>query len=223
MSTENATLLSGGQNELPNMDDLERDKGEKKSRIFLSVMMIAQLLIGFGVAVAVYKLGSTEKYDRKIAAVKGEDMQWAYLAAVVFTRLVAWVNLYPMVYKARLMQFDSGNLRANMYIYKTPAGQPVLLDEGPEVGKYNRANRSLTHFTEWAAAMCVAFLMVAYCFPVPAFVLTIVYALGRVLHQIGYAAKGYGGHAKGFMLNSIANSTMEGFLLLVALKGFDIM
>ena len=93
------------------MDDLERDKGEKKSRIFLSVMMIAQLLIGFGIAVAVYKLGSTEKYDRKIAAVKGEDMQWAYLAAVVFTRLVAWVNLYPMVYKARLMQFDSGNLR----------------------------------------------------------------------------------------------------------------
>ena len=118
---------------------------------------------------------------------------------------------------------SSPYFQANMYIYKTPAGQPVLLDEGPEVGKYNRANRSLTHFTEWAAAMCVAFLMVAYCFPVPAFVLTIVYALGRVLHQIGYAAKGYGGHAKGFMLNSIANSTMEGFLLLVALKGFDIM
>lgn len=48
------------------------------------------------------------------------------------------------------MRLSSGNLRANMMIYKqlgSKDGQYVVLEtEGP-VGCYNRANRSLFHFT----------------------------------------------------------------------------
>ena len=35
------------------------------------------------------------------------------------SRTCAFVNLYPMIYKSRVMRGKSGNLRANMYVYKT--------------------------------------------------------------------------------------------------------
>lgn len=66
--------------------------------------------------------------------------------------MVSWVNQFPMLYKHKVMRINSGNLRANMMIYKelgSKENAPYvgLETEGP-VGCYNRANRSLFHFTD---------------------------------------------------------------------------
>lgn len=64
--------------------------------------------------------------------------------------LMAWVNLYPTVLKARIMK--GGNPRANMYIYKVfgPQEYLVFLEEEGDIGRYNRANRSLHHLIEYS-------------------------------------------------------------------------
>lgn len=77
---------------------------------------------------------------------------YLYAAAALFGLMVHWINQFPMIYKHMLMRMNSGNLRANMMIYKQlgakeDAPYVVLETQGP-VGCYNRANRSLFHFTE---------------------------------------------------------------------------
>ena len=77
---------------------------------------------------------------------------YLYAAAAVFGVMVSWVNQFPMLYKHKVMRINSGNLRANMMIYKELGAKEDapyigLETEGP-VGCYNRANRSLFHFTE---------------------------------------------------------------------------
>ncbi len=57
-----------------------------------------------------------------------------------------------MLYKHKVMRLNSGNLRANMMIYKElgakeDAPYVGLETQGP-VGCYNRANRSLFHFND---------------------------------------------------------------------------
>ena len=82
--------------------------------------------------------------------VQGEQ-GYLYAAAAVFGLMVSWVNQYPMLYKHKVMRLSSGNLRANMMIYKElgakgDAPYIGLETDGP-VGCYNRANRSLFHFS----------------------------------------------------------------------------
>jgi uncharacterized membrane protein YecN with MAPEG domain len=86
-------------------------------------------------------------------------------------------------------------------------------------GRYNRANRSLAHFTETAPAVVVLLALVAPVFPFPGFVLTALYCLGRVLHMRG-EAKGYGSHGVGFALSMAVTLVLEGLCTVAACKGF---
>ena len=95
------------------------------------------------------------------------------------------------------------NLRTNMTIYKAlnpdgdfgddknptnpQQGPAVVMVEGGATGQFNRANRSLTHFTEFAPAIVVLFLVVKDVFPCGAFICAVVYTYGRVIHQTGEA------------------------------------
>merc|ERR1719482_2630596 len=96
--------------------------------------------MGVGMATGVYKLGSTSTYNRKLAALP-EDFGYLCLAASLFGACVAFANFYPMAYKARIMEGKDGNLRANMYIYKTvdeenkKDGNYVVLEEKGDTGK----------------------------------------------------------------------------------------
>merc|ERR1740130_306665 len=124
--------------------------------------------IGFGIAFAVYKSGSTAIYDAKIQSVASNGMAYCYLSAWVFARLVSVLNFYPMRYKSRVMRSKSGNLRVNQFIYKLVgegAGENavVLADDGDH-GRYNRANRSLNHFLENAGGMMLALILCSYVF-----------------------------------------------------------
>ena len=184
------------------------------------------LAIGLAIACGIYKYGSTAAYDKKIAAAVAHDGHWIYLAVVVFGRLVALINTYPMSWKGKVMRMKSGNLRSNMYIYKQvgdkAADNAVVLEDGGDVGGYNRANRSLHHMVETFGVLVVGLALAGAVFPFPVFVLTCLFAVGRVMHQVGYTT-GYGSHGLGFMVaNMIALNALEGLCLLVALKGFGV-
>jgi hypothetical protein len=134
-------------------------------------------------------------------------LQWAYLSAFVFGYLVVWLNLYPMQYKSLVLRGKSGNLRANMFIYKMAAegaseSRVVLASEGDE-GLYNRANRSLYHFTENAMGLVLSIALNSFTFPIPTFVLVCIYFVGRILYTMGYTSGGYGKHAPGFIITAL--------------------
>ena len=135
------------------------------------------------------------------------------------------LNLYPMGYKGRIMRGSSGNLRANMFIYKNAAensseSRVVLATEGDE-GHYNRANRSLYHFAENSIQLALAIGLCSFVFPFPTFILTVILFVGRLIYTVGYTSGGYGKHAPGFLLVSIAVNTLYGMLLITAFKGMN--
>mmetsp|Transcript_3807 Transcript_3807/g.10256 ORF Transcript_3807/g.10256 Transcript_3807/m.10256 type:complete len:134 (+) Transcript_3807:2-403(+) len=116
------------------------------------------------------------------------------------------------------MTGKSGNLRANMFIFKvaTPINSAkfpyVVMEEEGGIGEYNRANRSMNHFVENAAGVMLAVLLAGFVFPTPTAVLVVLFSIGRVLHQTGYAAGGYGKHAPGFMLSTITQMALIGLV-----------
>merc|ERR1712154_340552 len=165
-------------------------------------------------------------YNKNIAGL-AEDEGYLFLAAAVFGFVVDWVNQYPMLYKTMVMRFGSGNLRANMMIYKAAGSNEkapyvVLETEGP-VGSYNRANRSLTHFVENSLPVVLSILLAGRVFALPTLILTASFALGRILHQFGYATVGYGAHAPGYMLAMLSSVVLQGLCIVVGAKnlGFN--
>ena len=61
------------------------------------------------------------------------------------------------------------------------------------------------------------------CFPVAAFVCTCFFCVGRVLHQVRYSNDGYGAHAPGFVVCIFASATLEGLVLVAALRGAGVL
>ena len=118
--------------------------------------------------------------------------------------LVFFQNTFPTQYKARVMRGKSGNLRANMFIYKHAAEgnseSAIVYDEAGDVGLYNRSNRALYHFIENSSPMILSIILASFVYAVPIFVLTMIYVVGRIIYSIGYTSKGYGGHVPGFIL-----------------------
>ena len=107
-----------------------------------------------------------------------------------------------------------------MFIYKLAAAEAspsmVILEEKGAVGEYNRANRALMHFVENALPVVISWALNSFVYPLPSFVLMVIYCVGRVLYSIGYTG-GYGKHAPGFMLQQLSMVTMLGLLLVVTI------
>jgi len=191
-----------------------------------AAFLIVPRMVGAAIAFAIYTYGKKALYDKNMAGLVDGERGYLYAAAVVFSFLVSWLNNYPMLYKSMVMRMGSGNLRANMMIYKTAGaeqGSPyvVLETEGP-VGSYNRANRSLTHFTEYSIAVVLCVLLAGNVFPLPTLVTTAVFALGRIMHQVGYSAIGYGGHGAGFGIAMMSSMVLEMLCLVVAVKSLGL-
>ena len=147
------------------------------------------------------------------------------LACVLFSWMVIWLNMYPMRFKEAVMNGKAGgaNLRANMQIYKLATdtnneGSAVVLHTEGDLGRYNRANRSIYHFLETTLGMVISLPISFFLFPLPTFVLVCLYSLGRIIYQVGYTNGGYGGHVWGFMCDRIAVLTIQGFMILAYTK-----
>ncbi len=214
---------------MPDMSDEEETPKSMIKEVLGNIM--SPLPLGFvGVLVVIGLLGgwliyalAGDKVDTQI----GVDKGFLFLAAIVFGRMVLQLNFFPMQYKSKIMKGKSKNLRTNMAIYK-PLNQEggtdeksaaiVMVAEG-DVGKYNRANRSLTHFTETVPSVLFMLFLVGPVFPQAAFGIVVVYSLGRVLHQRG-EAESYGAHGKGFMLSLLSTFVLEGLCWICAVKSF---
>ncbi|ETW09780.1 hypothetical protein H310_00261 [Aphanomyces invadans] len=213
-----ATLDSG----LPALTEAEK----KSSYGALFGGVLIPLAVGTGIAFAVYTFGPKAAYDKRIKVVLGNELHWVALAIVLLGRTVAIVNMYPAtILKGQIMRRNSGNLRSNPFIYKAigkdaKENAVVFIDDG-EVGAYNRANRSLHHMIENYGSLVAGLLLAGNVFAFPVFVATALFAVGRIVHQVGYTT-GYGSHGLGFVLSLIAIVTVEGMLLIVGLKGLKL-
>ena len=102
---------------LPELSEEEKDKWEKVNTwMFCSLGPIISASIGISIAYLIYHFGQTEKYDLRLESARYYDMQWAFLGTWLFNIFVYWTNMYPMIYKSRIMK--GGNLRANMFIFR---------------------------------------------------------------------------------------------------------
>ncbi|RQM28795.1 hypothetical protein B5M09_010844 [Aphanomyces astaci] len=221
MGSDNGAKSATHDSGLPALTDAEK----KKSYGGLFVVLTVPLAIGTAIAYSVYTLGPQATYEKRIKALLGNELHWACLAIVLLGRTVAFVNFYPTIHKAQIMRGNSGNLRSNPFIYKAIGKDAkenaiVFIDDG-EVGAYNRANRSLQHLVENYGSLVAGLFLAGNVFAFPVFVATVVFAVGRIAHQVGYTS-GYGGHGLGFVLSLFAISTVEGLLLVIGLKGLKL-
>jgi len=196
---------------------------EKGSSSLIVPLAITFVPLGIGtlIALAIHKFGNTEKYDEKITAVKAAETLWVYAALVVFGRMVTFINVYPMIFKGKIMAGDSGNIRSNPFIFKQIGDKAmenmVIFEDQGDIGAYNRANRSIHHMIENFGAFVAGLFMAGSVFPFPVFVLVCLFSAGRVMHQVGYTS-GYGSHAAGFMCATLAATTVEGLCFTVFLQ-----
>ena len=115
------------------------------------------------------------------------------------------------------------NFRSNQFLYKlatdqTDTGPTIIMREEGEPGRYNRANRSIYHFIENTFGFVIALPFAFFLFPFPSFALVALQCVGRIVYQIGYTAKGYGGHIPGFILDTFAQRILGGLLIVAFLK-----
>lgn len=184
--------------------------------------------IGTGIAWAVYA-ASRADVDARLASMQtsGFDLKWAYASVVTLGLTVRILNFLPTAWKNGGLNYgDVTNHRANPFIYQamdTETNEPI--EDGKKIlyattgpaGAYTRANRSLQHFTENSGPMLAALYMAAQVFPIATFVTTLIFGLGRIWHMAGYAIKGYGGHAMGFVVSMMATAVLEGMCLVAAI------
>mmetsp|Transcript_33833 Transcript_33833/g.58046 ORF Transcript_33833/g.58046 Transcript_33833/m.58046 type:complete len:278 (+) Transcript_33833:84-917(+) len=211
---------------LPKIAEDKKPDGATFLLVVAPMMVAVPASIGLGMAFAMFTFGTTAYYESRIELVVQWDMHYAYLAAALVGMAVRLINMYPMRYKSAIMKGDSENLRSNMYVYKAigpdAAEHHVVFDDDGDVGKYNRANRSLHHMVENHAIILASLVLGSFVFPAQTLACTAIWGGGRLLHQTLYAAGGYGKHAFGFLLAFMSSICLEGLLLLVAVKGFGV-
>ena len=178
---------------LPNLTEEDKEKAANSDKFKSVFYPIVSTLIGTGIAFLIYRFGSKDKYDAKIQAAKAFDASWLILALIIFSFVVNWLNMYPMRFKERFMGgYSAGNLRANPLIYqfatmRADESPVVILSDKEEVGSYNRANRSLHHLLETGIPFIMSTVVTFYLLPFPTFVILLLFCIGRILHQMGYA------------------------------------
>ena len=101
----------------------------------------------------------------------------------------------------------------------------VCLEHDGTVGKFNRANRSLHHMGENSFSIFILGFFLAKLFPLPIFVCSIAWSIGRIGHQYMYAEKGYGfvTHLPFYIIECYSRMFMHGLLLIVALRCGQVM
>jgi uncharacterized membrane protein YecN with MAPEG domain len=179
--------------------------------------------IGYGLAVAIYHVDQA-KHDEHLTILAQNNLHFLYFAGVLLALLTKFLNFFPAGLKDAAMRGQArGNIRANMYLYKVsgPAHDslpPVILEDEGAAGRYNRANRSLHHYVENSLPVFLATPLAGFAFPAAVFVLVAIFCVARVMHQVGYPNKGYGGHGAGFGLALLATVILEGLVLVAGLR-----
>merc|ERR1719266_915824 len=203
--------------------DLATARGHACKQVFSTVMvMVVFQAIGAGIACAIYFWGDTENYNMRLEAGKKNDMCWPAFSVCVFAFTVVYLNIFPMFYKEQFMK--GGNFRANQFVYRqatSPDGSDssaVILYDTGIIGNYNRGNRSIGHFLENCLPIIVTLPIGFTFFPFPTAMCFCVYALGRIIYQVGYTAIGFGAHFPGFLMDRFTTFTMVALCFIAFIK-----
>ena len=207
---------------------LTDEEKAKKGLIFnIGKVVIPCLLVSIsvGIGFAIHEWFDTALYESRIALLKEYDMQWACLGAVIFYCTVIWLNIYVIDRKAKYSHGEK-NLSPNFFIYSFAnqnsfESSAVILNEEGDIGKYNRGNRSIQYFIETNLSILVLLPITAFVYPTPSLVGFIIYCLGRIVYQIGYANFGFGGHFPGFGLDRTSSAIFIGLTIVATYKGFQ--
>mmetsp|Transcript_56037 Transcript_56037/g.126444 ORF Transcript_56037/g.126444 Transcript_56037/m.126444 type:complete len:252 (-) Transcript_56037:92-847(-) len=201
---------------LPKLEKHEQAREGWRGCRNVVALLVLPRLGALGVSCLLYHFGDKSFYDSMFEFFNEfSDTKLGYLFIVValFSFLISWLNTVPLVHKARVLTTASSNLRANPYLYKVNSHRssmpPVILEEDGPVGEYNRANRSLHHFVEWSTAVAITMPFAGSVFPLPVLVLTVLFAMGRIWHQVGYSHEGYGSHVGGFYIATLSSAVIE--------------
>ena len=203
--------------------------GEEKSSSLakLTAFTLIPFVIGFGIAEAIHRASGFDMYVQVTDNdLRPRQLYYLYFSAVLFSWLCRWLNMYPAGFKNAAVgsygKAAKGNIRANMYLYtlahKSGESSLVVMEEGGAAGQYNRANRSLHHFVENAIGAALCLPLAGFVYPAASFIVTILFALGRVWHQMGYTVQGYGGHGAGFGISLVATVILEGLTAVAGLR-----
>ena len=176
------------------------------------------MAVGVGIAFLIYKYGGQDFHDEKIATGAAAELGMPCISIFIFGYCTVWLNIFPLYYKEQMMP-ASGNIRANQFLYKQATDNDgtqsaVVLYSDGKIGSYNRGNRSIGHMLESVLPILVTLPVGYLIYPVATGVLLIIYSLGRVSHQIGYATVGFGAHQPGFILDRITTFTMMGLVIM---------
>ena len=149
-------------------------------------------------------------------------MVWAYMGACIFLLTVIAMNMYSLSTKGRIC-LSEGNIRANLFFFKQAAAveeesSAIVLYTNGDLGLYNRANRGLYHFIENAIPVVIAAQFTVFAYTLPTIFLVGIYCFGRIIYQIGYTHYGFGGHFPGFILDRLSMFTLNGLLIVSAIK-----
>lgn len=198
-----------------------------KAVLILALVLIIPSFVGLALAKFVVlspTFNSSDllaSYAVNVAALS-PDKGYLLLAVLLLSKTMTFLNMYPAIYwKPQVMPQNAGNLRANMQIFKiigsdAPKNACVVLETEGALGAYNRANRSLTHMVENSLSFLAGIAVCGMLYPFAVFVLTSGWCIGRVMHQVGYSV-GYGSHAAGAAISSMASLVLEGLLLFTAI------
>ena len=135
-------------------------------------------------------------------------------------------NYYPGNKKLILLQQQKKDLEEgggdDDKLLKKPVTL-VCLEHDGVVGKFNRANRSLHHMGENSFSIFISAFFLAKIFPLPIFISSIIWSIGRMGHQYMYAEKGYGvvTHLPFYIIECYSRMFMHGLLLIVALRCYN--
>ena len=170
---------------LPKVVDVEaaRKKGVKVMLMTWGLNHVF-MAVGLGVAFLVYYFTGRDTYDKKLAAGSAAQLGLPCLAIVVFAYSVAWINIFPLVYKEAIMP-PAGNIRANQFLYRNAtdndaSSSAIVLYSDGKVGNYNRGNRSIGHFLESCLPILTTLPIGYYIYPFVTAIILIVYSLARV-------------------------------------------
>jgi hypothetical protein len=184
--TENKPIAEARDQEtgMPVFTPEESAKAVKNGMGSTLIGPIILAFMNFGLACLIFFFGSYDKYVAKVSMQIEGDYHWLFLGAYMFSRLVTFLNWYPVTYKEAIMK--GGNFRNNSFIYRVvgenaPKGKVVLEEEGL-IGNYNRANRATAHFVENSMAIPLSAICAGLVFPFPVFILLTLIFVGRVFH-----------------------------------------
>jgi len=203
------------------------DPDERAPRLQPVVAVAIFASVGAGIAVGISAVATDHhQTEKKFEMLAKYQLQWLYFSAWLLSALTRYLNFYPGGLKSAAMAGRAkGNMRANMYLFKVMVDHPgdkqlplVIMEEDGAAGRYNRGNRSLHHFVENSLSFFLCVPLAGFAFPVPSFVCTVIFTVGRLLHQIRYSDLGYGAHAPGFIVTALASAVIEGLVLVAGVQ-----